>query len=377
MTGMPSGRCFPVAPLFGIHTRLTGRACHGSAGYCTRSTSSAFAAEDSTTSPSTPAVLRPALISVTRRTLSSVLARERSINFCKLRTLLRSPACVAVKILCRRRRTSSSTWRQSMLCQSRSLPSGPFTTATRARAAAAVDVVMVPNLSFGSGVVVSCSARAHLTRVGTLSGRAIALSGQLSATVGRGADHHRPGFLLPFGHRHSLLGSSAARQGIRASLTVGLPAATSRRTLTGLPRSTHTRCGRGGCLLYPGDGGAHPIDHKSSTGACRFPAASPYTPLKQPINEAADNETSTEVHAIHPSGLALTCDPRMERGPSGLNSELRTPPSPAAHVRAGTGHLAPARNYATDISRPSCLRVHSQRATSCRNLKYCFTRLCR
>src|SRR5664280_1244750 len=155
------------------------------------------------------------------------------------------------------------------------------------------------------------------------------------------------------------------------------PAATSRRTLTGLPRSTHTRCGRGGCLLYPGDGGAHPIDHKSSTGACRFPAASPYTPLKQPINEAADNETSTEVHAIHPSGLALTCDPRMERGPSGLNSELRTPPSPAAHVRAGTGHRAPARNYATDISRPSCLRVHSQRATSCRNLKYCFTRLCR
>src|SRR5664280_1786106 len=173
------------------------------------------------------------------------------------------------------------------------------------------------------------------------------------------------------------LGGRCDRQGIRASLTVGLPAATSRRTLAGLPRSTHTRCGRGGCLLYPGDGGAHPIDHKSSTGACRFPAASPYTPLKQPINEAADNETSTEVHAIHPSGLALTCDPRMERGPSGLNSELRTPPSPAAHVRAGTGHRAPARNYATDISRPSCLRVHSQRATSCRNLKYCFTRLCR
>src|SRR5450759_292004 len=70
MTGMPSGRCFPVAPLFGIYTRLTGRACHGSAGYCTRSTSSAFAVEDSTTSPSTPAVLRPALISVTRRTLA-------------------------------------------------------------------------------------------------------------------------------------------------------------------------------------------------------------------------------------------------------------------------------------------------------------------
>jgi len=34
--------------------------------------------------------LRPALSSVTRRTLMSALARDRSINFCKLRTFLRS-----------------------------------------------------------------------------------------------------------------------------------------------------------------------------------------------------------------------------------------------------------------------------------------------
>ena len=59
----------------------------------------------STTSPSTPAVKRPALRSVTRRTLKSVFARERSINFCRLRTLFRSPACDAVKIRCRNRRT--------------------------------------------------------------------------------------------------------------------------------------------------------------------------------------------------------------------------------------------------------------------------------
>jgi hypothetical protein len=161
-----------------------------------------------------------------------------------------------------------------------------------------------------------------------------------------------------------------------AFLTVGLPDQPCVRTLTGLPRSTRTRCGRGGCLLYPGDGGAHPADLKSSTGACRFSTASPYTPLEQPISEAADNETSTEVHAIHPPGLALTCSPRMERGPSGLNPELRTPPLPATHVRAGTGHRALARNYATDISRPSCLRVRSQRATSCRNLWYCLTVVC-
>jgi hypothetical protein len=107
-----------------------------------------------------------------------------------------------------------------------------------------------------------------------------------------------------------------------------------------------------------------------------IPSGQPLYPLQQSISEAAVNETSTEVHAIHPSGLALACSPRMERGPSGLNPELRTPPLPAAHVRAGTGHRARARNYATDNSRPSCLRVHSQRATSCRNLRYCLTREC-
>src|SRR5664279_5160015 len=57
----------------------------------------------------------------------------------------------------------------------------------------------------------------------------------------------------------------------------------------------------------------------------------------------------------------------MEQGPLGLNPELRTPPLPATHVRAGTDHRVLARNYTTDQGRPSCLRVHSLRATSCRN----------
>src|SRR5664279_1638815 len=57
----------------------------------------------------------------------------------------------------------------------------------------------------------------------------------------------------------------------------------------------------------------------------------------------------------------------MEQGPSGLNPELRTPPLPATHVRAGTGHRVLARNYTTDQGRPSYLRVHSPCATSCRN----------
>src|ERR1035437_3765992 len=45
----------------------------------------------------------------------------------------------------------------------------------------------------------------------------------------------------------------------------------------------------------------------------------------------------------------------MEQGPSGLNPELRTPPLPATHVRAGTGHRVLARNYTTDkVGPPTC-----------------------
>jgi hypothetical protein len=102
-----------LLPLFGMYTRLTGRALNGSAVWCTLAASFALASGVSTTSPSTPAVRRPALCSVTRRTLSSVLARERSINLWRLRTFFRSPAFDAVKIRCRSRRTSSSTRRQS------------------------------------------------------------------------------------------------------------------------------------------------------------------------------------------------------------------------------------------------------------------------
>ena len=55
-------------------------------------------------------------------------------------------------------------------------------------------------------------------------------------------------------------------------------------------------------------------------GACRFPAANPYTLLAQPIDRAAFYEASTKVHAIHPPGLPLARDPRMERGPFGFLS---------------------------------------------------------
>jgi hypothetical protein len=71
-----------------------------------------------------------------------------------------------------------------------------------------------------------------------------------------------------------------------AFLTVGLPGTTWRRTRTGFPRFTPARYDRGGCPLYPGDGGAPPGRMPCPAGACRFPAASPCTPHPHPTSGA-------------------------------------------------------------------------------------------
>jgi hypothetical protein len=180
-----------------MYTRLTGQALNGSVGCSILSTNLALASGVSTTSPSTPAVRRPALRSVTRRTLNSVFARDRSINFCKPRTLARSPALLAVKIRCRNRRTSSSIRRQSIWRQSKGASSGPFT----------ATVVAASNLSSGSGVLViflstgSPDRVSALSRPGTRPGiRPVVRDGRLEEAA------TRRGFPLPFDCRRSLLG---------------------------------------------------------------------------------------------------------------------------------------------------------------------------
>ena len=162
-----------------------------------------------------------------------------------------------------------------------------------------------------------------------------------------------------------------------AFLTVGLPDPTGRPDPDGVTtfRTHELRPG----WVPPVSRGRRCSPGRPQIPDRRLPLFGDSAPVPRSNNPSArlsPNETSTEVHAIHPSGLALTCDPRMERGPSGLNPELRTPPLPAAHVRAGTDLRALARNYATDTTRPSCLRVRSQRATSCRNLWYCLIVVC-
>ena len=98
--------------------------------WCTRTAIFALASEVNATSPSIPAVRRPVLRCVTCRTLTSVLARDRSISFCRFLTFGQSCSCAAVKIRCRSRRTCSSCTRQSILSHwegaLRGWSSGPF-----------------------------------------------------------------------------------------------------------------------------------------------------------------------------------------------------------------------------------------------------------
>ncbi|NHI05736.1 hypothetical protein STPH2_1099 [Streptomyces sp. KO7888] len=169
-----------------------------------------------------------------------------------MRTFFRSPACDAVKILCRRRRTSSSTRRQSIDAQSKSSPSGPFTGAdTAGRAEATPSAIsMVSNLPLGSVVFIqrfctgSPGPRQHPFG-----------SGQCpypDSYAGRPAESPIvcPGFPFPFGFRRWLLGPSCSRWGVEPSLRSADRAKVA-RTPTGFPRSTQMRYDRGGCSLYP------------------------------------------------------------------------------------------------------------------------------
>jgi len=188
---------------------------------------------------------------------------------------------------------------------------------------------------------------AHLTASARFRARAHGpVSGRLCGTAAWRGRPSRPGFPLRFRCRHSLLGHPMPAGGL------GLPhgrltghARGRARTSTGLPRSARTSCDRGGCPLYPGDGGAHPGRGTCSAGAHRSAAASPLSLLLHPTRRGLLHEASTRVHAIHPSGLPWPVAARVERAALGLLPGLRTPPSPATHAEDGTGRRARTWNY--------------------------------
>ena len=113
------------------------------------------------------------------------------------------------------------------------------------------------------------------------------------------------------------------------------------RTSTGLPRSARVSCSRGGCPLYPGDGGAPPGQVVSLTGACRSAAASPFHPA--PASHLArlcltrhQRGFKQFTRPAFPSPAAA----RMERAAAWAFPRASHPADqePTTHARVETGH---------------------------------------
>ena len=259
-------------PAFGIYTRFTATGSQLRIVWCTCTARSVLAGEVSATSPSIPAVLRPALRCVACRTDTNVFDRDRSINFCRFLTFGQSPFRVAVKIRCRSRRTLSSWWRQLMASQSgiRSVHSGPPSHRSWSCVQLALRFRRIGLFVLTDSPASRQPAHAAGTRPGI---RPVMRDNQ------RRSRSHRLGFLSPFGHRHSLLGHPVP-PGVRPPLLSAYRPASARRTTTRFPCSARVRRGWAWVLSLPRGRRCSRGHHTSMTAACRFSSASPYSPRR-------------------------------------------------------------------------------------------------
>ena len=108
--------------------------------------------------------------------------------------------------------------------------------------------------------------------------------------------------------------SSDSRRGIGPSSRSAYRARPSARTSTGLPRSARTSCDRGGCPLYPEDGGAHP-------------AGSP----PRPAPAASQRPVPKPRHGVPP------CEALLHGASTGVYSRSPVRSSPRLRPRGGTG----------------------------------------
>ena len=316
---MPSGRCLPLA--LGMYTRLTGRACggreRGGAQLSRQFHPTPVGHYDHPVDPSRLAA------SVSLRDLphaqKRVAAWLRSINFCKLRTCLRSPSFVALKILCRSRLTLSS-WAEPV----NGLP--------------VADLVLwsvhflVPQLVLRFGRLGIGTSKAHLAHVGSLSGRA---SARIRPVIRGDRWRGRPyclAFLLPFGHRH-LLRATLSRRGPGPSLRSAY------RAVPGPRRGSHVPHGRD----LTGEGALFTPRRWCSTARPTFtrPPLPPlsgaaFSPALLPISRVLDNEAFNKgLLAFTRPAFPLPVAPGRSGRPWAFALMLQTPPLPAAQVRVG------------------------------------------
>jgi hypothetical protein len=166
--------------------------------------------------------------------------------------------------------------------------SGPFTTTW----------VAASNLSVGSGIIVIFSYWAHLTAAPFRAGPPASVSGRLSDTTAWRRQPVLSRFPVAFPLPAFASRSSDSRRRVGPSSRSAYRTTPAARTSTGFPRSARMSYDRGGCPLYPEDGGAHPDRKACPAGACRFPAAVLSSPSAAIRRRGPLNEASTKVQAI-------------------------------------------------------------------------------
>ena len=264
----------------------------------------------------------------------------------------RSPACVAVKIRCRSRRTSSSTGASPRLPVRKS-SSGPFTVSGAAAR-------LVSNLPIGSGV------RTRFASTGSPGPRQRPFGPGTPARI-RPVIREPPAeepvirSRFPAAFRPPAFASWAILRplGNCAFLTVGLPA----RTRAGPRRGCHVPHGEtrpGWVPSIPRGRWCAPGRSLTPAGTCRLPAASPcYPAAASHRRESTYHEASSRVHSRSPVRSSPRLCPPDGTGALGLYPGLRTPRLPTTHARAGTVHAHWTGNYVTNISRSSFGEFHS------------------
>jgi hypothetical protein len=171
-----------------------------------------------------------------------------------------------------------------------------------------------------------------------------------------------PGFLLPFGHRHSLLGPSCARWGItppsrsayrhkRLPDPVGVVTFRMHEIRPGwvpsVPRGRWCAPGR------PNSPGRHPPPSSSRPLFSRLP---------HPTGGSANDEASSRIHLRSPVRPSPACDPQAERGPLGPSPGFaprgypRRTPGRGRSLRTGPGATS-----STSIDPPSTNSTHHMR----------------